>query len=68
MENKIVIDGSYWRFRCPECGATGECEGEDTIYNGNTAELKEYCYCCECGTYFTVVSEMNYKYHTIDAN
>jgi hypothetical protein len=66
MENKIVIDGSTWRFRCPKCGACGECEGEDAIYNGNTAELKEYCICGECQTNFTVVSEMHYKHHTID--
>lgn len=66
MEKKIIIDGSYWRFRCPKCGESGECQGEDALYNYHNAELKEYCYCGNCGTYFTVISEMTYKHTIID--
>ena len=67
MENKVVINGDYWRFCCPKCGNTScECGGEDVFYNYHTAELNEYCHCEKCGTHFTVVSDMVYKHTIID--
>lgn len=66
MEKKVFINGSAWRFRCPKCGNSGDFQGEDVSYLYHTAELKEYCHCEECGTYFTVVSNMTYKHTIID--
>ena len=65
MIDIVVNYGSAWRFRCPKCGNSCECEGEEAHYNGYAAELIEWHNCPECGTYFEVVSEMTYKYHTI---
>ena len=67
MEKKVFINGR-WAHVCPKCGESisTECNGEGRTYNGNTAELIEDYYCADCGIYFSIVSEMLYKYHIID--
>ena len=68
MEQKVFVNGSDWRYKCPKCGAYGECQGEDACYTAHGAEVKEYCYCAECGTYYYVAIDMVYKHTIIDEN
>lgn len=65
METKV---NGRWAHICPKCGQSTdtECMGEDRTYSGDTAEVREYYYCGECGLYFTIVSEMRYKHHIVE--
>ena len=69
MEKRIVVNvDGRWAHICPKCGESlyTECEGEDRIYNGNTAEVAEWYHCNNCKIDFDIITEMRYKYHIID--
>lgn len=62
MESKVIIDNFDFET-CPICGGWAEWVGSDV-------NKESYCdtyKCDKCGKEYTIVFEMNYKYHTIDA-
>lgn len=64
METKL---NSRWAHICPKCGESTytECIGEDRIYSGEKAEVKEYYHCSKCNLDFAIISEMVYKHHIV---